>query len=182
MAKHVMLDLETMGTGTFSTILSIGAVAFDPYLTGVDDSFEVFIDPVDCQRVGLQMDWGTITWWMDKDQEVARELLLRNIKEKGHDLPTALGAFRDWLEPHVGAAIWGFGATFDNVLLRNAYKAIGEPAPWSWRSDRCFRTIVKLAPEIEKPSTGEVLHSALGDAITQAKWMQEIVAHLGLVL
>ena len=30
MTTHVMIDLETMGTGSYAAIISIGAVKFDP--------------------------------------------------------------------------------------------------------------------------------------------------------
>ena len=59
-----MLDLETWGTTPYSTIISIGVCAFDPYAdilkdgTVIADRFEVAIDPA--SRQGMRIDGETM--------------------------------------------------------------------------------------------------------------------------
>lgn len=175
---HVMLDLETFGNGNNSVIISIGAVKFDPNtLTRVDDSFYVTIDPESCTRYGLKMDPSAIMWWMGSDLAKPRQDWLDS---KRTDLGTALEGFAMWFG-NESAPVWGNGATFDNVILRNAYTAVGIECPWSFRHDRCYRTFKSLAPGVEVKRVGDY-HNAVDDAITQAQHMQDIVAHLGLAL
>jgi hypothetical protein len=177
--QHVMLDLETLGTSTVAAPISIGAVIFDPFKQGhVGGEFELFIDPADAQRVGMRVEWDTVKWWMDGRQDVPRALLLKNMRD-ALDLPTVLGLFRDFLGTE-RTIMWGNGAGFDNVILGNAYRAIGEEQPWKFYDDRCFRTIKNLAPDIEKPNLGLVAHSALNDAKVQARHLQNIVRAKGI--
>ena len=63
--SNLMLDIETLGTGPNSVILSIGAVEFDE--TGVISKFYEAIDPESCTDWGLQIDARTVLWWMDQN-------------------------------------------------------------------------------------------------------------------
>jgi exodeoxyribonuclease VIII len=174
-----MLDLETLGTSANALILSIGAVKFDPMSSEILDSIEIFVDPVDAQRCGGRIDASTVIWWMDETRQEARTVMMA--QDNRHDLPTALGAFSDWFGPE-SLPVWGNGALFDNLILANAYAAIGEPKPWTYKHDNCFRTLRTIAPGVACPETTLIRHSALGDATIQAHWMQVIIAHLGLQL
>lgn len=145
---HVMLDLETLGTRPGSVILSIGAAAFDPNGAGVSDTFHVAIDQTTAQQSGLRIEADTVLWWMDPARAGAREALL---KLPRLSLRIALLEFDKWLgrlAPPDARTIWGNGANFDNVLLRAAYEACWLTTPWTYRDDRCFRTLKKLAPHV----------------------------------
>lgn len=39
--NHLMIDLETMGSGPYAPIISIGAVFFDPNTGAIGDDFQV---------------------------------------------------------------------------------------------------------------------------------------------
>lgn len=175
---HVMLDLETFGTGNDAVIIAIGAAKFDPNtLTRVDDSFYVTIDPESCTNYGLKMDASTVLWWMsDELRQACKDWL----ESKRVDLPTALEAFAMWFG-NESLPLWGNGATFDNVILRSAYKATGLEAPWKFYHDRCYRTMKNAAPGVEIKRVGQH-HNAVDDAITQAQHLQDIVSHLGIAL
>ena len=197
MSKHIMLDLETLGTDPYSVILSIGAVHFDPGSPGIfRDSFEVLIDPKTSMAAGLRVDPDTLFWWWDTDRDAARRYYMERLK---FELPLALQGFSDWLgwvsqdpspdpeKPNPEVLIWGNGANFDNVLLANAYKAARMDVPWKFYQDRCFRTIKgldplgKLKPKGVLPGVPEgIAHTALADAFYQAAWMQNICDHLKL--
>lgn len=178
MSTHIMVDLETLGLEPAGVILSIGAVKFDPNSYGApSSSFHIFVDPVDAQRVGMRIDASTVAWWLRQD-EPARKSLTRGLKT-AVDLPTALGVFSDWYNDAPGP-IWGNGASFDLAILKTAYAAIGDKAPWGYRDERCFRTLKNLAPEVAPPENAGIAHDALDDARYQAQWAQKIILSLGI--
>ncbi len=170
--KNIMVDLETLGNNSRSVILSIGAVEFDE--TGLGSTFYMAVDPESCVRAGLTMDVSTVMWWM-KQSEEARAAFNRS-KE---NLAYALNAFSTFVTNCAGsdAKVWGNGATFDNVILDSAYRAVGSTKPWQFWNDRCYRTLKNLYPHIPyvKPN---VAHNALEDAIAQAKHASQILREM----
>jgi len=177
MTNHVMVDLETMGTGNEAAIVSLGAVKFDPMAAGIIDAFYVRVDLASSVAFRLKIDPSTVMWWMDPERNSARKALLR---DEAHDLGTALDGFSQWFGTE-SLPTWGNGATFDNVILRNAYAKIGFECPWKYTHDRCYRTFKCLAPGLEASPTG-VWHQALDDATSQARHLQAIVKYLGLAI
>lgn len=175
MTTHIMLDLETMGIGNEAAIVSIGAVKFDPMGSGINDAFYVGVDLSSATACGLKIDGSTVLWWLDAERDAARKSLMVS---DFIDLPEALDGFAQWYGES-SLPTWGNGATFDNVVMRNAFNRVGLRCPWSYKHDRCFRTFKNLAPEIESPNVG-ILHQALNDATAQAQHMQLVVKHLGI--
>ena len=177
MSTHVMIDLETLSTETNAVIIALGAVKFDPEAEGIQSGFYLRIDADGQPQIfDRHMDPKTVMWWMSASQDDARKALLST---DAIDLPSALSGFDEWFGLE-SMPVWGNGATFDNMILRSAYGAIGSEAPWNFRHDRCFRTFKALA-DVEGPPMAEgVEHNALDDAIHQARWMRHIVEHLGI--
>lgn len=169
-SSHIMLDLETLGKGSNSVIIAIGAVLFNPQ-GGTTHDFYCTIDPEDAVREGLQMDASTVMWWLQQS-DTARSAF----KNPGIPLKAALQSFREWYS--YGAPVWGNGAAFDNVILANAYKAIGEKQPWDFSNDRCYRTVKGMYPQIKLNRVG-TYHNALDDAKSQAEHLQAIWQHAG---
>src|SRR4051812_35955260 len=85
---HVMLDLETWGTGNDAVIVSVGACKFDR--EEILDRFHVGVDPTSCQALGLKIDAGTVLWWMSADQRAALDAWLQLERV---DLASALVGF-----------------------------------------------------------------------------------------
>jgi hypothetical protein len=163
-------------------ITEIGATYFDPN-TGTElDAFRVSIDPESAMKCGLRVDTATLLWWMKEEQ---RPALARWIAEEKLDLVEALSGFSQWmstLDPDPKElAVWGYGATFDNVMLTHAFKAAGVDKPWTYRGEMCFRTLAALK-KVERPPFLGTIHSALDDARHQALWMSLIVKELGITL
>jgi hypothetical protein len=184
MLHHVMLDLETWGTAPYSAIIMIGACEFDPHTLVSDDiiidRFEVAITPT---NAGLRVDVETLTWWMDAERDAARSAWVRMPKVT---TPVALDGFSDWLHSmSTGESsdlrIWGNGAGFDNTLLRQAYEVSSRRVPWSFRHDRCFRTLRSMLTLEEGQYLG-TQHTALADAENQAIRANQIVRKLGIKL
>jgi hypothetical protein len=170
--KNIMVDLETFGKNNHSVIISIGAVEFDH--TGLGSTFYKAVDPQSCVDFGLKLDVETVLWWM-KQSEAARIVF----NQQPRPLDQALQDFSDWVKMVAGntAEVWGNGATFDNVILANAYAAVGLPKPWPYWADRCYRTLKNLYPQITQDKLG-VAHNALDDALYQAAHASKILAHI----
>ena len=155
-----MLDLETLGNGSRSVIISIGAVEFDPESGALGREFYANVDPQSCVSAGLEIDVSTVMWWM-KQGDAARAAF----DKPGRHLSAALLDFATWFPER--AQLWGNGATFDNVIMSNAYRAAGLEQPWNYSADRCYRTLKNLLPEVKQGAVG-VAHNALDDAKYQA--------------
>jgi hypothetical protein len=166
---HVMLDLETWGTGNKAVIVSIGACKFDH--ENILDAFHVGVDPASCQALGLEVDASTLLWWMDPQQREALDAWLQLARI---DLASALVGFDLWCKQEPGiVAMWGNGSTFDNVILRSAFAAAGLDYPVRFWADQCYRTKKNEAPDVPMIHEGQH-HKALDDAISQAKHLQAI--------
>lgn len=172
--RHIMLDLETLGTAPGSVIAAIGAVAFDPVAGELGRTFYRVIDPASAQRAGLTLDAGTVKWWL-KQSDAARLALA----EAGDPLDQVLHEFSWWFRDVDGRFLWGHGANFDEPMLAAAYRATPWRMPWGYSASRCTRTIFDLADVAPDRAEG-VHHNALSDALAQAHAVIAAYAKLGL--
>jgi hypothetical protein len=142
---HVMIDLETLGTEPGSVILSLGAVMFNK--AGLGGAFYCVFSRPGMRQVGLRESEATLEWWNQQDD---RSLL---VKAEHLDTPIGqtLGRFADWLAWVKPETVWGNGSDFDNVLLASAFRAAALRLPWSFRQNRCYRTIKSMYPPITTP-------------------------------
>ncbi len=178
---NVMLDLETMGKGPRAAIVTIGAVFFDPMTGELGAEFEAHIHLSDSARFG-EMDPDTVLWWLEQGDE-ARAALKPSVKHCS--LSDALARLYAWMQNgnkggKPDLQVWGNGAGFDNVILRNAYQETRMPLGWAFWNDRDVRTIVELGrhmlgfdPKKDMPFEG-VAHRALDDAKHQARYVSAI--------
>ena len=163
---HIMIDIETMGTRPNAPILSIGACRFTP--EAIEDTFYRRINLQSSVDAGGIIDADTLLWWL-KQSDAAR----LEITQPDTTLRSALEDFATWVTRDQDLqGVWGNGASFDNVLLTEAYKRLGMSAPWPFRLDRCYRTIKNQlpAPYVQE---GEA-HNALDDAVAQTKHLIHI--------
>jgi hypothetical protein len=175
----VMIDLETLGSVPRCVILSIGAVVFDPRGSDVPDTsrtFHAHIDVRSSQRAGLMIDGATVMWWLGQSEEARQELL----KAETHDLFAVLGHFAAWTDwPRVGG-VWAKGPSFDCAILASAYRAVSMEPPWPYSRERCVRTALDMAgmpsDTMAYRTAADVRHSALGDALAQARAVQAALA------
>ena len=171
MSTQVMVDIETWSTRPNALIVSIGAVKFDPEDPDAPfDAFHVAIDPSRhvVAETAFHIDPETMLWWLHSDRTHARERWMAMVKM---DLGTALDGFAMWYGSDKTIPVWGNGATFDNVVLSEAYRAIGQERPWEFRADRCYRTLKNLTPHVKAvvpPGLDGMPHDALFDAVLQA--------------
>lgn len=170
MPRDIMVDIETLSLAPNATILSIGAIAFDPATGDMDEvEFYVNCDPMSQDR-DVSMD--TISWWMEQPEEVQEALASEQIP-----LNEALVLFSDWLfYQSDNPIIWSH--SFDKIVLQDAYAQCGLDLPWHYRDERDLRTLDavydlffdKLASSnnVDKMFVGTP-HIAIDDARNQAE-------------
>ena len=177
--EHVSLDLETMGQSPNSAIVAIGAYHVNVHAPPEDEpnrdrAFYTRVDLGSCLKHGLQIDASTVYWWLGQPGEARNAIA----EADRRDLSSALGAFSQWLRARVGDAddtqLWSH-ATFDAVILANAYRALGMWNPIKYTNMVDLRTLRHFPPF----STGTVLgadkhdsphaHHAAYDAFYQGK-------------
>ena len=169
--KHIMVDIETMGTRPMAPVLSIGAVVFSKDEGLLDSFYE------ECSMssafIGAKPSVNTITWWMK--QSNGPRLKLANAKGSHN---TMLDSFSKWV---IGvdnlAGVWGNGACFDNTILKEAFLREKIDCPWPYWADRCYRTVKNMFT-VPFDRVGEH-HNALDDAKTQATHLLAISAKHG---
>lgn len=173
--KKIMLDLETMGTGSHAAVVAIGACVFSVEGGIADKQFYQVIDPSTAGLYG-KIDGGTFAWWCTQSVDARKIFADKSIWK-----PTveALKSFHDFCMEGVSdirdIEVWGNGSDFDNVVLGNTYEAAGIKRPWLYSGNRCYRSLTAHVSKQQRKelwdrhSPGLVHHNALHDAIRQAK-------------
>lgn len=182
---HLMLDLETLGTGPDAAVIEIGAVLFE--LKGKKRilnhcAFQCFVEPSREARKTM----GTIMWWL-KQSKAASERFSQNYPQNFLCEELAIKAFLEWpaIETECGGwrrleGVWSHGAVFDQPILESMFMRNKQNLPWWYPASRDTRTLFDLAggyPEIDK--TGFIQHSAVDDCIMQAMMVQKAFEMLG---
>jgi hypothetical protein len=172
--KHIMLDLETLGTAADAVILSIGAVRFNLDTDEVDDAgFYASVSVDSNLEAKRRIQEDTLIWWLK--QGPAAQGVFHETKQT---LGVALIDLSDWMGDSE-SFVWSNGADFDLPMLAHAYTSLGIQIPWKFWNSKCFRTYKNLpgAKTIKVPFEG-VKHNALFDAVHQARHVQAIQAAL----
>ena len=178
--QYIILDLETLGTEPGCPILSIGACAFD---------LECDIPGVFYRKLHLayqptdKISVDTLKWWMEQDRAAQAAAWIEG--EDAENYYAALQLFGIWVDSikkiagGAGITIWGNSSSFDNEILRAAYKHCGVDAPWNFREDRDFRTLRALYKDkVPEPTFTGLRHHAKDDAIHEAHWLKLILQRM----
>jgi hypothetical protein len=183
-----MVDIETYATHHYAPIISIGAVAFDPADPRRDfENFPEFLVNIDLEsnlKIGRHMDPGAVMFWSEPAQADALAQWKKTLK---FELALALQGFTQWIEKvetegdPLGKidAIWSYGSIFDLVILGTAFTQLGIEQPWTYKNERCFRTLKSLAPDAQVPQVGTT-HNALDDARYQTRLFYQVAKELNL--
>jgi len=162
--NHLMIDIETMGTESFSSIISLAAVEFDINTGATGLEFYRNISLQSCIDYGLIVDASTIMWWMKQSDE-ARKILDKDVIP----IHFALLDFANFCSKDY--QVWGNSARFDLGLLQNAFTKINVKIPWDFRKERCVRTLVSFKPEIKADfKYSGTAHNALADCHNQIQY------------
>jgi len=176
LAIHATIDLETIDTRPQSTVLSLGAVKFNPF----DDSephsemyFKISVDDQD--SLGRTASDDTIEWWSKQDPKIMEEAF----DQKGAiTVEEALSKINKFV---VGVdVLWGQGYGFDYTIIEDMYRSLGKPIPYNFWQVRDSRTLFSVCKEDPRKKIQNDLHNALADAYYQSKAIQMAYKELGV--
>ena len=170
----LMVDVECLGKTENAALLSIGAVFFDLHTCTLGPTFQRTIHLATSMRDGGEVDAGTILWWLGQGEKARN-----SVRFGGQDIRVVLADFGTFIAEtcrHEDVRIFGNSASFDMPKIRTAYERIGQPVPWHWLNERCFRTIRFQYPSVvyDPKDKGDDAHEALADAIFQCQHLFKI--------
>jgi hypothetical protein len=171
MNTDIMIDLETLDVLPTATILSIGAVKFDPFGMDVEEptaiKFYTSIDVDSCDRLGATVSQSTLDWWANQSAAAQEEAFN---PEDRIDIVNAM----DQLYKFCWGAkrVWSHGAGFDITILEWYFRKVGKAIPWSFWEVRDTRTIFDVGINPNRPPV--LAHHALEDAWNQAVGVQNV--------
>ena len=175
MNTDIMIDLETLDVRPTATVLSIGAVKFNPYGDEIEtpdcEKFYVRVDIDSCDALGLTTSDATIEWWAKQSQEAQEEAF--NPEGRVH----IRDAMNDLYKFCWGAKrVWSHGAGFDVVILEHIFSKLQKSCPWKFWEVRDTRTLYDLGIDPNRPPV--LKHHALEDAWNQAVGVQNVLNSL----
>jgi exodeoxyribonuclease VIII len=191
--KHIMLDLETMDNRATATIVTIGAIEFDPCTGETGQEFYKIVDMQTCINAGSTLSSGTIEWWLTQSAPARKELTLKN-KVSIEDACDSFIRFCHSISSmdlnqtrytYPDVCIWGNGATFDNAIFRQTYSTTNKPFPADFWNDRDVRTVLSFYPsqlfkDWKTANQRDGYHNALSDSKYQVRYLSHIMKELGV--
>lgn len=177
MAIHATIDLETLDTCPQATVLSLGAVKFNPFNdTEPYDELYFKINVDDQDVLKRTTSDSTIEWWSKQDPKIMEEAF---DQEGAITVEEALSKINKFV---VGVdTLWGQGYGFDYTILEDMYRSIGKPIPWNFWQIRDSRTLFGVCKEDPRKKIQNNLHNALADAYYQSKAIQMAYKELGII-
>lgn len=176
MATHGTIDLETIDTRPSATVLSLGAVKFNPLGDSEPHSelyLKISIDEQDA--LGRTASDSTIEWWSKQDPKIMEEAF---DQDDAVSVGEALRQISKWV---VGVdTLWGQGYGFDYTILEDMFRCAARPIPWNFWIIRDSRTLFSCCEKDPRKSMQSNLHNALADAYFQSKAIQIAYKELGL--
>lgn len=170
MARELMVDIETLSTKPEATVLTIGAVFFDPVEGNIekDNACYIKLDWRD-QKGVRDVDKNTVDWWKKQDAAIRNETFSgkKTIKEAEEE-------FLKWLKESnfipSKTHVWANSPSFDLTILNSLFDY---KVPWKYYNFADLRTFFRCMGWPKKKKSPN--HRAVDDAIFQC---QNIIAVL----
>lgn len=175
MNSDCMIDLETLDITPTASVLTIGAVRFDPFGDDVKDptcdKLYLRVDLDSCDKLGCTINPDTVDWWSRQSKEAQAEAF------DPQDRITVQDAMNQLYKFCWGAKrVWSHGAGFDIIICENLFRRVGKAIPWTFWQVRDTRTIFDLGIDPQRPPV--LKHHALEDAWNQAVGVQNVLKSL----
>lgn len=170
--QDLMIDFETLGQTPSTTVISLGAVFFDPETGQKGPTFYMAFDVDEQMKRGRTIDGSTLKWWMGQS-DAAKKVF----NEKAQPAKEVLELFSKWcLSQNTISKIlpWGNGSTFDISIIEDMFRMYDVKCPWLYYNVYDLRTFKRFVANGAKvPKTEGVNHNALDDAQNQANYVIE---------
>lgn len=168
----IMIDLETLSTDPDCVVISLGAIMFNPFTGELGPTFYANLEIQDQLNAGRKIMADTMKWWFNQSDGAKKVF-----SETASPPAFALMKFYEWLQqiPKRERKVWGNGSTFDISIMEDMFKTYGMERPWTYNSVMDLRTFKRfVAKGVDVQKIG-VAHNALDDAISQAKYVIDIL-------
>ena len=166
----LMMDAETYGVTSTAAIIQLAVVPFNLETGEIAPvkPFDRKVELISSIANGGTVCQSTVDWWNTQDKYVHAE-----VTSGTESLPYVLHKLNTYMHDHCDSStrIWSH-ATFDPVVLANAYKGcgIGQTASyWQYKDLRTLESLARMlnkAP-IDKPTFMGSKHNALDDCMFQ---------------
>ena len=167
---HGMIDLETLGTGSNSVVVSVGLVAFNISTGEILAELDIGLNLNQQIKTGGVIDGDTLEFHFAQAPDSIQKMAQR----KALDVKDGLDNISNFIKANNITALWGNGATFDNVILRNLYARHLKVFPLGFWTDRDLRTAVDIYNIDTRTVPFEgIKHYCLDDARHQVKLLTD---------
>ena len=167
---HGMIDLETLGTGSNSVVVSAGLVAFNISTGEILAELDIGLNLNQQIKTGGIIDGDTLEFHFAQAPDSIQKMAQRKVL----DVKEGLELISNFIKANNITTLWGNGATFDNVILRNLYARHLKVFPLGFWTDRDLRTAVDIYNIDTRtvPFVG-IKHYCLDDARHQVKLLTD---------
>jgi hypothetical protein len=170
--KDLMIDIETLGTGSNAVMIQLSGVFFDPGTKKAGRVFDRCLGVDDSVAKGFEKDKSTEQWWKEQNQDI-----FNGIINRGEDCRTVMKDFLDFsICPIAGdpPRIWSH-ATFDFVIVNNYLSKLGF-RKLDFRKAMDIRTLTYLSDlDTSCYDWDNKTHNALDDCLFQINYCSDAI-------
>ena len=175
----IMVDIETLGTKSDSTIIQIAAIAFDIHTGRHIEKFNQKVDITKNEK--LNVSGSTIKWWLNTNKELLAEIINTGVNSSDQVLIN----FHNWLnelQEDKNLYLWGNGILFDNKMIQHQFENLGLSYPIYYRNDRDLRTLLDLASNKTGLSEIEIRNSLKDDILVEHDAYDDVIYQIKLAV
>lgn len=170
----ISIDIETLSTHNDALILQLGIVGFNPETFEMGPKVNINFDFDLSMAEGFSITGSTLYWWLKQDSR-AGATLETNLKHPAEVCESMFKYIQKYTVGCKEVKVWGNGAAFDNVIVKNYFNHFKKDLPWMFWNDRCARTLFNLYPNVKRTKP-KIAHVAGYDAVAQAETIMSILA------
>lgn len=169
-AKHIVIDIETLGRRNDAAITQVGLAIADENFN-ILDKYLIQVDPKAWHTCNRTFTGETLLWWMQqKNTPVSKPCDYFIYKYR--ELIKVLNPIF-WEYSSEDTIVWTKG-TMDLFCIKDLFEYFDMETPWKFWQPRDIRTAKEFVKEW-KTIENENAHNALDDAITE---LNELKANL----
>lgn len=163
-AKHIIIDIETLGRRNDAAITQVGIIPADKNFNALDQ-YLIQVDPNAWYTCSRTFTGETLLWWIQqKNASVSK--FPTQIANNYKDLVEKLNyVFRRYNTED--SIVWTKGS-MDLFCIKDLYEYFDMDIPWKFWQPRDIRTAKEIIKDW-KVCDNNNTHNALGDALTEVE-------------
>lgn len=169
-AKHIVIDIETLGRRNDAAITQVGLAIADENFN-ILDKYLIQVDPKAWHTCNRTFTGETLLWWMQQKNTPVSKPCDYFIYKYWELIEVLNPIF--WEYSSKDTIVWTKG-TMDLFCIKDLFEYFDMDIPWKFWQPRDIRTAKKFIKEW-KTLENENAHNALDDAITE---LNELKANL----